>query len=762
MYTTTKEIIICGAFNINYLTDSTYKQVLDSLLASCGLCSAAQFPTRIQNKSSSAIDNLFINTLKFSNFSLNPIINGLSDHDVQILIICNIFEKNGNNYFYVNRKFDKYSINDFSIKLSHESWEDIFSENNVNIIFNNFLDRYLKILYSSFATKKVHYRSGNKAWLTQGIKISCINKRTVFLILRNTNDPNVSEYYTRDCRILTKVIKLAKKSYYNSNTTHSNNKNKTSWNIIKNISNIKPTAQSITSIKINGNLSYNGQTTAESFNKYSVSIAQNLLVNKHKVNYDNPILYLFKAFTQPFPAIKLKCVSSKGTEDITKSLKIKDSHGYDRITTKILKMSIPYISFPLTYICNRILPSGIFPMKLKFSEIKPIFKGLKNDTSNYRPVSLLTSFSKIFEKVIYKRLYQHINHNHILVDEQFGFRQASSTDIVAYKLTKNILTALSNKMVVGGSFCDLHKAFVCVNYILLSQMEFYGISGKANNLIKSYLQDRYQRALVDLDSIKYYSEWQPVTDGVPQGSILGPLLFLLCVNDLPNIRSDTCNPVLYADDTSLIIPNSDIQRLEKHINTTIIQLNRWFNSNLLLLDLEKTHSLQFLTKNTKAPDLHISYANKKISSIQSTKFLGLLIDNNLSWHCHIDQMIPKLNKASYIIRSLKQVMSVESLMVVYFSIFHSIMLYGIMFWAISTYNKIIFKIQKRVIRIITYSSNKDSCQDLFKKLNILPLQSQYLLTLLTFVLKNKEFFKMNLDVHNFSTRSNHDLHLPKI
>jgi hypothetical protein len=140
-------------------------------------------------------------------------------------------------------------------------------------------------------------------------------------------------------------------------------------------------------------------------------------------------------------------------------------------------------------------------------------------------------------------------------------------------------------------------------------MEFYGISGKANNLIKSYLQNRYHRVLVDLDSIKYYSEWESVIDGVPQGSILGPLLFLLYVNDLPNVISDISNPVLYADDTSLIITNSDSQMFKKDINAAILQLNRWFQSNLLLLNLEKTYFLQFLTKNTNATDLHISYEN---------------------------------------------------------------------------------------------------------------------------------------------------------
>jgi len=138
------------------------------------------------------------------------------------------------------------------------------------------------------------------------------------------------------------------------------------------------------------------------------------------------------------------------------------------------------------------------------------------------------SFSKIFEKVIYNRLYHHINNNLILVDEQFGFKHALAIDIVSYKLTKNIQTALNNKLLVGGIFCDLHKAFDCVNHdILLSKMEFYGIYGKSNNPIKSYLQDRYQRALADLDSKKCYSKWESVKDGVPQGSLLRPLLFPL-------------------------------------------------------------------------------------------------------------------------------------------------------------------------------------------------------------------------------------------
>ena len=332
---------------------------------------------------------------------------------------------------------------------------------------------------------------------------------------------------------------------------------------------------------------------------------------------------------------------------------------------------------------------------------------------------------------------------------------------MSYNLTKNILTALNNKLLVRGIFCDLHKAIDCVNYdILLSKMGFNGISGKANNLIKSYLQNRRQRTLVDYDSKKYYSEWKSVTDGVLQGSILGSLFFLLYVNDVPNVIPDISNSVLYADDTSLIITNSDSQMFEKNINTAILQLNRRFSNNRLLLNLEKTYFLQFLTKNSRATDLHLSYQNRQISSIHSTKFLGLVIDDNLSWHCNIDQMIPKLNKASCVIRFLKPLPSFEALKMVYFSSFHSIISYGIKFWSISTYSKIIFKTQKRIVRIITNSGNKDSCHNLFKKLCILPLQSQYVFSLLMFVIKNKNLFKTHMDIRSSNTRFNQNLKIP--
>jgi len=193
------------------------------------------------------------------------------------------------------------------------------------------------------------------------------------------------------------------------------------------------------------------------------------------------------------------------------------------------------------------LSTGTFLDRLKFSEIKPIYKKCdKTRITNYRPISLLPVFSKTFEKIIYIRLYQHLTSNNILVKEQFGFRCNNSIEIAIYTLINNVLSSLSNKIIVGGLFCDLQEAFDCVNYdILLSKMKFYGMTGVANKLMKSYLRNRYQRVVINAhnNSNGYFSKWEEVQHGVPQGSVLGPLLFLIYVNDLSKSVSDKSSTI---------------------------------------------------------------------------------------------------------------------------------------------------------------------------------------------------------------------------
>ena len=183
----------------------------------------------------------------------------------------------------------------------------------------------------------------------------------------------------------------------------------------------------------------------------------------------------------------------------------------------------------------------------------------------------MTSFSKIFEKLIFKRLFSHLERNNILANEQFGFRPRASPDQVAYIMINSILTALNDKLVVGGIFCDLQKPFDCVNHeILIDKLEYYGTQVKFSSLIKSYLTRRFQRAIMGNSSnCGKSSNWKQIKNGVPQGSILGPLLFLLYINDLPIVLDVNTNTVLYADDTSILINGSNKIDFDKRINQTL-------------------------------------------------------------------------------------------------------------------------------------------------------------------------------------------------
>jgi hypothetical protein len=208
---------------------------------------------------------------------------------------------------------------------------------------------------------------------------------------------------------------------------------------------------------------------------------------------------------------------------------------------------------------------------------------------NYRPISLLTAFSIVFERIIYDRLVQHIETNNILTDEQFGFRTFSSTEKASHKLIDGILDTLNNKMMVGGIFCDSQKAFDCVNHsILLTKLKFYGITRKTHKLIESYLKGRYQRVVLNNNSQDLYTNWGEITRGVPQGSILGPLLFLLYINDLPQIANENSKIILYADDTSLIIANPNPTNFGNNINKILQDINRWFDTFIIIKSGEDT------------------------------------------------------------------------------------------------------------------------------------------------------------------------------
>jgi hypothetical protein len=337
------------------------------------------------------------------NYSICPTINGLSDHDAQSITSHSFNLRPPPKKCMLIREINEHTINDFLNKLSYKTWDTIFSTD-VSTMFNSFLDSYLKIFCSIFPLKRIYIAKKNKNWITPGILTSCKHDRELFIASRNSYNLDLINHYKRYCKILSAVVKEAKKLHYADKIKKSLNKIKTIWDIVNLETNKTGNTDKINTFNLDGNLTSDRQEIANTFNKYFLNIPKsiNTKQNEHSShNLDNttPLHYLTQSFKNPFPNINLKPISTKEIENLIKFLKPKNSSGYDGISTKLIKISSPFISSPLTQICNKSLCSGNFPDHLKYAVVKPLFKkGDKSKISNCRPISILSSFSKVLEK----------------------------------------------------------------------------------------------------------------------------------------------------------------------------------------------------------------------------------------------------------------------------------------------------------------------------------------------------------------------------
>ena len=296
---------------------------------------------------------------------MQRLVNGLFDHDVQSITINNITVDKHINKTQSIRKFNKLSISQFAVNLSYENWDNVFIEEYVNTVFNNFLNTYLRIFSSSFPLQKVYSTHNNKPWITTGIKTSFQHQKEFYLISKDSNNSKLKEHYKSYCLNLSKVIKPAKQLYYSNKIFKSNNKIKTTCDIIKMETCKNHTKKGTQFINMDGNLITNQQSITNSFNNHFLTVADKITSNikndKTSLNCNIPIHCLHKNFKLPCSNMKLKYTTPKEIEKMIKLLKSKNSYGYDGIPMKILKVSTLFITSPLTYICNKSLSAGIFP-----------------------------------------------------------------------------------------------------------------------------------------------------------------------------------------------------------------------------------------------------------------------------------------------------------------------------------------------------------------------------------------------------------------
>ena len=355
--------------------------------------------------------------------------------------------------------------------------------------------------------------------------------------------------------------------------------------------------------------------------------------------------------------LNFKPVEEADVIKIIDNLSSKNSCGIDKINTKLLKTITPYITKSIAFITNQSLASGVFPDELKIAKIVPIFK--KNDPTlldNYRPISLLPVFSKIFERVIFDQLHNHFNLHNLYFTSQYGFRKKHSTESAVLELVDKTIKHMDSGDVPISIFLDLSKAFDTLDHdILLDKLSYYGVKETALSLFKSYLSNRKQY----VEYLNTTSNFTDIKTGVPQSSILGPLLFIIYINYFPS-ASTIFSLIMYADDTTLCSTlnafksKSQNETLNGNINKELCKIDKWLKLNKLSLNTTKSKFVIFHMPQKRVEIPIININNVNIECVANFDFLGVTIDKKLSWNGHTDKISLKLSRCVGIPNKLKR------------------------------------------------------------------------------------------------------------
>jgi hypothetical protein len=758
-------LYICGDFNVDLLNYDKHPETnsfVDEIFGA-GLHPLITKPTRITLNTSTLIDNIFTTEMDFI-IDSGIIVDDTSDH-LPIFQICR-YEENIID-IHINQKYKKRSLNDENINnlllsLENINWESVFACENPNDAYNIFIDVIIRNYDRYCPVKWINCRNNSKTtkfrkpWITSTLRNACKKRKSLYQVYLKKKTLQSEECYKKYRNKLNSILRNAKVRYYSKLLDDVRNDVKQTWKILNSLtSKTRKTCNYPSEFNNNGEYVKEYKNIADAFNEYFVTVGSSLAskIPQCERKFDH---YMDDKIDS---SMFLNPVTDDEIVSLVKLTKPKMSKDCDDLSMKVVKNIIRSVVTPLTFICNLSFETGLFPDKLKIAMVSPLFKSGDNQCfSNYRPVSLLPQFSKIIERLFNNRLKSFIETKNILSNSQYGFRSNHSTSLAILELIEKISSSIDESLVTIGVFVDLKKAFDTINHeILLKKLEHYGLRGIVKNWMASYLTNRPQ--YVKFKNV--CSEQRMVSCGVPQGSVLGPTLFLLYINDISNV-SDLLNIILFADDTNLFLTGTDIDEMCRIMTTELTKLNIWFQVNKLSLNIQKTNFIIFGNKKCVNRNYNITIDGCNLERVLVTKFLGVYIDSQLNWAEHVKIIQKKVSKNIGILFKVQHLLDVTTLHNLYFTLISPYFYYCSEIWGNTYRNRIqpLFIMQKKALRLINKKDYSTHSGPLFFNSNILTLTDLVIFKTLSIMYKAKHnmlpsnvqaLFQFGVQ-HNYETR----------
>ena len=681
--------------------------------------------TRCTDSSSTLIDLIFTNCPERVVCSGVSHI-GISDHSlIYVYRKLSIDPPSRGHTTVTYRKFKNFNSSNFRYDIACQNWQIINNYDDPNDMWDAWKNLFLFCVDKHAPLRNKRIRSCKSPWITSQLKQRFHARDILKLKATRSGDPDDWCKFKKLRNTVNNEIKRAKECYYMHAFSDSRGDSRNTWRIVNELMSRKSHSSVINEIKLpRGNSIYDSHELSDAFNDHFSSIGPRL-ANDINVNVDSTS-HLDYLSTTSDCTFQLKTTSiSKVTSLLSKLCKSK-STGLDKISASLLRECADLIAAPLCTIFNQSIVSGIFPDEWKFSKVIPLFKqGERSDLNNYRPISVIPVVAKVFERIIYDQLYDYFTVHKLISSHQSGFRPLHSTVTALLEATDSWAYNIDQGNVNAVVFLDLKKAFDTVDHeILLSKLNKYGVQGTSYEWFKSYLDCRKQRCFVNGS----LSGDHFLTCGIPQGTILGPLLFLIYINDLPNCLLNSV-PRMYADDTHLTFASNNILNINTVLNEDLARVEKWLIANKLTLNASKTEVMLIGSRqrlSTFHNPLSLIVDGAPISQVSSTKSLGVHIDQNLSWNVHVEKLCKKIASGVGALKRARSFVPYETLRSVYMSLVQPHFDYCDSVWGNCTKalaNKL-QKLQNRAARILTHSNYDANADFLIQQLGWKKLHSQ--------------------------------------